>query len=238
MRDLGKIVVLIPARAGSKRVKAKNLRIIAGKPLLSYSISTALDVSQVSEVYVNSDSEAMLKLAERCGARCYQRDPVLASDTATGDEFAADFMRNVEADTVIMLNPVCPLLKSNQVIDAIEQYQNSDCDTLISCDSTQMQVFFENVGVNISTSEMLRPTQENTPVKTLNWAVTIWDKHKFLEHYNNNGYAYLGVNRLLFEIPPLSGIKISHEQDFEICEAILNSRNIETQEEIKYWMDS
>lgn len=237
MRDLGKIVVMIPARAGSKRVKAKNLRIIAGKPLLSYSVSTACSVADVSDVYVNSDSDAMLRLGEMYGARPYKRKEELASDTATGDQFAADFMKNIEADTIMMLNPVCPLITPEQVSEAIEEYKNSDCDTLISCEATQMQVFYDDKAVNIDTSGMLRPTQENKKVKTLNWAVTIWDKAKFIEHYEKNGYAYLGMNRKLFEIPPLSAIKISHEQDFDICESILNARNSDIKKVVQYWSE-
>ena len=73
MRNLGKIVAHIPARAGSKRVKAKNLRFIDGKPLLSYSIECAIAADMFDEVYVNSDSDDMLALAESLGAKGYKR---------------------------------------------------------------------------------------------------------------------------------------------------------------------
>jgi CMP-N-acetylneuraminic acid synthetase len=69
LKSLGKIIAQIPARAGSKRVKAKNLRLIAGEPLLSYSASAAVASSFIEDVYVNSDSAEMLSLGESLGAK-------------------------------------------------------------------------------------------------------------------------------------------------------------------------
>lgn len=69
MRDLGKVVAHIPARAGSKRVKAKNLRMLCGKPLLAYSIECAKECGQFDEIFVNSDSTEMLSLAESLGVK-------------------------------------------------------------------------------------------------------------------------------------------------------------------------
>lgn len=221
MRELGKVIAQIPARAGSKRVKAKNLRYIAGKPLLSYSIAAAKDVASIQSVYVNSDSDDMLKLGEIMGIKSFKRDPILASDTATGDQFTADFIDKVKPDTLVMVNPVCPLVTSTLIESALEAFRQSDCDTLITCESTQMQTFCEELAVNIDPEEQLRPTQENPRVKTLNWAVTIWDAQTFIKNYNERGYAYIGKKRLLHEIDPILGIKISNPEDFKMCEIIL-----------------
>jgi CMP-N-acetylneuraminic acid synthetase len=236
VKELGKIIAQIPARAGSKRVKAKNLRFIAGQPLLAYSVNAAIASSYISEVYVNSDSEDMLALGESLGAKKYFRKPELASDTATGDEFTVDFIEKLKPDTLVMVNPVCPLITTVQIDKAIEAFKHSDCDTLITCESTQMQTFCEGKAVNIDTESQLRPTQENPVISTLNWAVTVWDTKKFIENFNKQGYAYIGCNRLLFEIDAISGIKISHEADFNLCEAILIGRAAaENLNEPIYW---
>jgi CMP-N-acetylneuraminic acid synthetase len=236
MRDLGKIIAQIPARAGSKRVKAKNLRLIAGEPLLSYSVKSAVASALISEVYVNSDSDDMLALGETLGAFKYHRKLELASDTATGDEFTVDFIESLKPDTLVMVNPVCPLITSEQIDNAIKAFQNSDCDTLISCETTQMQTFCEGNSVNIDPDSQLRPTQENPKVNTLNWAVTVWDANKFIENFNKRGYAYIGCNRLLFDIDPIMGLKISHEADFKLCESILLGRRLlNSTEEPEYW---
>lgn len=237
MRKLGKVIAQIPARAGSKRVKAKNLRMIAGRPLLSYSVSAAKHAKSIETVYVNSDSEDMLQLARDMGIEGFRRDPELASDTATGDQFTADFIEKTQPDTLVMVNPVCPLITSEQIDSAIDAFKNSDCDTLITCEATQMQTFCEESAVNIDPESQLRPTQENPIVKTLNWAVTVWDASQFIKNYRERGYAYIGKKRVLHEIDPISAIKISHPEDFKMCEIILLGQGVyqKSADEESFW---
>jgi len=237
MRNLGKIVAHIPARGGSKRVKAKNLRMLCGKPLLQYSIDSAKKVKVFDAVYVNSDSEDMLALAEQLGVNSYKRSTELASDTATGDQFTADFIENIAPDTLVMISPVCPMITEEDISAAIEAFKNSDCDTLITCDRTQMQTFCEDVPVNICVDEQLAPTQKNPQINILNWAVTIWDAKKFIQKYRETGSAYIGKKRLLYPINPVRGLKISHESDFNMAECLLYglSQIEKCNSEVKYW---
>ena len=67
MRDLGKIVINIPARAGSKRVKAKNLRDMCGQPLLAYAVKCAIKCVDTDKIYVYSDSSDMLAVGKDLG---------------------------------------------------------------------------------------------------------------------------------------------------------------------------
>ncbi len=232
MRDLGKFAIQIPARGGSKRVKSKNLRFIAGKPLIQHTIETAKELG-IHDIYVNSDSKEILKLAENTGAKTYLRSEHLASDEATGDEFTYDFIKNMDIDTCLMLSPVCPLIRPDTIRKAIDIYKNGSFDTLISCEEIKMQAFFEDKAVNIDSEKKLQPTQNNKPVKVLNWAITIWDSKKFIKHYDLSGSAYIGRNRFLYTIPNTEALKISIEEDFKIAESILLSKD--STEDIKYW---
>jgi len=237
MRDLGKIVAHIPARAGSKRVKAKNLRILCGKPLLAYAIECAKASSEFEEIYVNSDSDEMLALAETLNVKGYKRTRQLASDTATGDEFTADFIESTSPDTLVMISPVCPLVMGSDVSAAIKAFRNSDCDTLITCTKTQMQTFCDKAPVNIDLDAPLAPTQNIPSVEILNWAVTIWDAQRFMIHFNETGSAYIGRERLLFPMDPVRGLKISNEPDFTMAECILLGQSYMTKAEgtVEYW---
>ncbi|MDC6460009.1 hypothetical protein PQY66_06685 [Luminiphilus sp.] len=229
MRDLGKVVAFIPARAGSKRVKAKNLRDLCGQPLLAYSIKAAKACFNHADIYVNSDSAAMLQLGLDLGVNTYERLESLASDEATGDQFTIDFIRNIDVDTLVMVSPVCPLITSEDITNALEAFRRSDCDTLISCDNTQMQTFCGGSPVNINLDGQLAPTQENPIVSVLNWAVTIWDARSFSLNYESRGSAYIGVSRVLHPIDPLNAVKISNETDFQLAEALISARNIRGQ---------
>lgn len=239
MRDLGRVIAHIPARAGSKRVRAKNLRMLCGKPLLAYSVECAKQCSEFDEIYVNTDSTEMAALANELGVKNYLRPSELASDTATGDEFTVDFIEKITPDTLVMINPVCPLVTPSDVSAAINAFKASDSDTLITCDETQMQTFCNGEPVNISLDGQLAPTQENPKIQILNWAVTVWDANSFLENFYKTGSAYIGKKRTLFAIDPIKGLKISHEADFKMAECLIYglSQQQKQSNELEYWTE-
>jgi CMP-N-acetylneuraminic acid synthetase len=160
----------------------------------------------------------------------------LASDEARGDDFAADFMENVKCNTLVMISPVCPLITPEDVSLAMKAYEDSNCDTLITCEETQMQVFCKGRGVNINELASLAPSQDNPQVQILNWAVTIWDVSTYLQTYRTERKGYLGTNRLLFPIDPLHAVKVSNEKDFYTAERIMRSFKYHPEESIpQYW---
>src|SRR5215468_5090493 len=86
-----RVVAVVPARAGSKGLPGKNTRILCGKPLLAWSIEAALACPKIESVWVTSDDEHALRIAEACGARAYRRPSELANDTAPMGAVIADF---------------------------------------------------------------------------------------------------------------------------------------------------
>ena len=145
-------------------------------------------------------------------------------------------MRKKQPDTLVMINPVCPLVEPEDVQKALAQYRRSDCDTLITCNQTQMQTFCGTHAVNIDVEGPLAPTQENPPVMILNWAVTVWDTPSFLYHYMENKAAYIGRSRLLLPIDPWKSIKISYEEDFQMAELLIRAKSLEGQSSSRvYW---
>ena len=225
MKNLGKIILHIPAREGSKRVPKKNLRNMNGKPMISYTIEASIKANISSNMYVNTDSEEIINFTKnnyKDKFFTFKRDEKLANDSASSDEFNYDIICKLKADTLIMINPVCPLVTSEDIINAFEAYKNSDCDTLITSSSTQMQTFCDGKPVNIILNAPLAPSQDNPTISILNWAITIWDANKFKERMQKQGYASLGENRVLFDIDPIHSIKVSEEKDFLFAEKLLS----------------
>ena len=218
-----KIIAHIPARGGSKRVPRKNLRLINEKPMIAYIIDAAKNVSIIDELYVNTDDAEILKVGEDFGALPYMRSKKLADDNATSDEFNYDIIKKLQPDILVMLNPVCPLISSSDIEEAINAFNSRDCDTLITSSKTKMQVFVEQEPVNISLNEMLKPTQDNPEVHTLNWAITIWDAKKFVERFDALGYASLGEKRHLHPINEFKAVKVSYEEDFDLVTRLMKT---------------
>lgn len=235
--SLPKIHIQIPARAGSERVRSKNLRFLANRPLIAYAVTAAAASRFNPDVYINSDAEIFESLATGLDARFHRRPAEYATSSATGDDFTWQFIRAYNPEILAMVNPVCPFIRTETIDAAIETFLNSECDTLISCGETQMQGFFRGQGINLDPSIALRPTQENTPIQILNWAVTIWDCQQFKKNYAENQSGYLGTNRLLFPISPIESLKISTEDDFRLCDGLMTAlkKSQGTDEGPRYW---
>ena len=90
------IVAEIPARAGSKRVKNKNLRLLNGKPMISYVIEEAQKSKLLTDVYVNSDCDEIGKYGESLGVKFYKRSIELGNDDVTSDEYNYDFITSIK----------------------------------------------------------------------------------------------------------------------------------------------
>ena len=237
MRDLGSVIAHIPARAGSKRLPSKNLRYLAGQPLIAYAVRAALGCKSLDSVYVNTNSDSIAALAKELGASVYKRRNSLASDRATSDDFNLDIMEALNPDTLVMINSVCPLIDSADIDAAIGAYRSENVDTLITATATRMQCFYRNQPVNIDLEAPLAPTQKNDPVHACNWAVTIWDTRKFRKRFHQQGYAVFGERRMLFPISSLKGTKVSTEEDFRLAELLIKClkgrRDFEPN--VKYW---
>lgn len=228
MKELGKIVVHIPAREGSKRVPKKNLREMNGKPMISYSIEALLKTKITENIYVNTDSDGIIEFVKTNypKMKIYLRDKELCNDNAKSDQFNADIIDKLKPDTLIMINPVCPLIDAEDITQALEKYRKSDCDTLITATSTHMQTFCDGIPVNIDTTKPLAPSQDNPIITTLNWAITIWEASSFIERMNKNGFAVWGSKISFHEIEEFKAVKVSEERDFKFAEKLLKMKSV------------
>lgn len=128
-----KILAIIPARAGSKGIPNKNIRIIGGRPLVYYSINNALKSKYITDVIVSTDSEQVRIIATQMGAETIRRNPELSGDDITLDSVIYDAIpKDKEWDYIITMQPTSPTLKLETLDNAIEYAIKNDLDTLIS----------------------------------------------------------------------------------------------------------
>jgi CMP-N-acetylneuraminic acid synthetase len=233
-----KFVAEIPARLGSKRVKQKNLRLIDGKPMIAYAIEACKCSDKISEIYINTESELIGSLADEFGVNFYKRKPELATDKVVSDQFNYDFLQNIDCDALVMVNPVSPLVEAEDINSAIEYYLEHDLDTLVTVRNEQLQAFFEGEALNFSTNGLLPMTQNISPIQLCVWTVCIWNKRKFMESYEKNGYAVFCGKVGLWPISPIKSIKVSYEDDFRMAEQILKARNLSSEDyKAEYYRD-
>ena len=133
-----RILVVIPARGGSKGIPRKNIRMLAGKPLIAYSIQTALNSKYVDDVILSSDDPEIIEIAKIFGSNVLERPKYLAEDDTPLDPVIFHALSSYEKETgvvydyVISMQPTSPLLSSGTLDQAIAEIIDSGCDTLLS----------------------------------------------------------------------------------------------------------
>lgn len=128
-----KILAIIPARAGSKGIPNKNIRIIGGHPLIYYSIKNALSSQYITDIIITTDSEQVRIIGEQMGAKVKWRDSSLCGDAVTLDAVIADaVLMNEDWNYIITMQPTSPTLRVKTLDAAIKYAIDKDLDTLIS----------------------------------------------------------------------------------------------------------
>ena len=132
------ILVVIPARGGSKGLPGKNIKMLCGKPLIAYSIDVARAFADDKNICVSTDSEEIKQVVEQYGLKVpFLRPDYLATDTATSDDVlihAVNYYREQYGRTfkkLLLLQPTSPLRTKEDVEGAIRLYRD-DIDMVVS----------------------------------------------------------------------------------------------------------
>jgi len=217
-----KIVGMIPVRLGSTRVKNKNLRLIDGKPLVQYIIDAALGSSMLDEIYVNSESTKFKKIAENSGVKFYQRPEKLSSNKATNDDFALDFINNIECDIIVQLLATSPFVTSNEIDAFIKAMLDGNFETMISVSNIQIECIYKNNPINFDQTKQTLPSQLLKPVEAYACSLMGWEVNRFRSNIEKFDAAYHGGDGSIGfrELKGYSTIDIDNEEDFLLAEAI------------------
>lgn len=137
MTTRSRVLALVPARGGSRRIPRKNIVPLGGKPLLAWTVEAALASGVFADVYVSSDDAEILAAGERSGARTLARPMALGSDTATVVEVALDALDALAAtapgfDALYVLLPSSPFRRPGTIVQAWQRFATSDADALLS----------------------------------------------------------------------------------------------------------
>jgi CMP-N,N'-diacetyllegionaminic acid synthase len=128
-------IALVPARGGSKGLARKNLRELAGKPLLNHAIDAARGSRNVAAIYISSEDEEILATGARAGCKTIQRPAALARDDSTATEVMRHFFETAALDgdpTIIYLQPTSPLRTSGHIDNAIGAMIAAGATSLVS----------------------------------------------------------------------------------------------------------
>ena len=138
-----KIVAVIPARGGSKRIPRKNIKNFCGKPLIAWTILGALKSKYLDRVIVSTDDEEIAKIAKKYGAEApFLRPAELAIPTIGLEpvlKHSYEWLlenENYKADALALLLPTAPLRQTRHIDDAIEIFKKKKSDSVVAINET------------------------------------------------------------------------------------------------------
>jgi CMP-N,N'-diacetyllegionaminic acid synthase len=133
---MSNIVAIITARGGSKRLPGKNIKTLAGKPLIAWTIDAALYSTGVNRVVVSTDDDRIAFVSRMWGADVpFMRPAKLATDSATSIDVIIHAIKTLElekSDYVLLLQPTSPLRTSGDINDAISIMRTNNADAVVS----------------------------------------------------------------------------------------------------------
>ena len=228
-----KMIAMIPARLGSKRIPKKNLRYLGEKPLIQYPIDLALQIPEFESVWVNTESEELGKAIERMGAKFHKRPVEFSADNCTKREFTYHFMCNHACDYVIMVNSTSPLLRIETIQKFIQFVNEHDYDTVLSTVSEKAESFYKGEALNFDLKNKVN-SQMLEPVEKTVWALTAWKRETFMKLEQEGICPVFGGKLGTFAIPKDESCDLDTEEDWHIAEGMLKARTMSECAEARY----
>jgi CMP-N,N'-diacetyllegionaminic acid synthase len=235
-----KILAVIPARGGSKRLKNKNLLPLLNKPLLAWSIEAALDSKYIDKIIVSTDANEIAEEANRFGIGMpFIRPPELSGDEARSIDVvthAIEWLKeyeNKDFDYVVLLQPTSPLRTAHHIDAALLELVERGADAVVSiCESEHSPLWSNVLPQNKSLENFLKSeyinsrSQDLAQYYRLNGALYICDVSRLLSEdtffIKDNIYAYT--------MQQIDSVDIDTKLDFLLAETILKYKENENAE--------
>lgn len=218
-----RIIALIPARGGSKRIPRKNIKLLNGKPLIAYVIKSALE-SDLDEVWVSTEDNEIKDISQQYGALVLDRPAELAEDTTSTEAVMAHFLEHVSCDVLVLIEPPHPLIRPEDINGALTKFIKTKCDSLVTLENKKLFVWElvnDEVAEPINFDPANRPRMqdfEGCYLETVGIWITTVDAFA-------NSHCRLSGKVGYYVVPHVS-IDIDDEIDFKIAELILKEEGM------------
>jgi len=225
-----KILAIVPARGGSKRLPNKNILDLGGKPLIAWSIEAGLGSKYIDRVIVSSESQEICDIAKQYGADIpFVRPDELARDESQSIEFVLHALETLQEkyDYVIVLQPTSPLRESSDIDSAIEECLAKDATSVIGvCETEHSPLWSNTLDESLSMEHFLDNRYNNARSQDLP------------TFYRINGAFYMSKVDSIFKektffvqkniyahiMPQVNSVDIDTKLDFIIARAVLEAK--------------
>ncbi|MCL1989046.1 MAG: acylneuraminate cytidylyltransferase family protein, partial [Firmicutes bacterium] len=221
------VTALIPVRAGSNRLKNKNILPFgnSGENLLTYKIDQLKKVKEISQIVVSSDSDEMLGMAIAKGAEIHKRaDEYCDEKTRSFGEVVRHIAESIEGNHVLWATCTCPLISPQSYAKAIYSYfyaLKSGNDSLVSFESVKRYTWDENGPINYELGLNHVPSQNLPSIYHPTFGITLAPRQKMID-WN----YFHGVNPYRYMTSKIESVDIDDELDLAIAKAWFSLYNV------------
>ncbi|SFS46058.1 CMP-N-acetylneuraminic acid synthetase [Succinivibrio dextrinosolvens] len=216
-----KILAVIPARAGSKGIPNKNLRIIGARPLIYYSINNAIKSTYITDIVVSTDSTEVGLIAKQMGVKVHKRNNELCKDNVTLDPVIFDAIDKKENwDYIITLQPTSPTLSISTLDKAIQFAIEKKLDTLISAVNKPHLSWKEDQGNKIPNYEK-RLNRQQLPANYVETGAFVISRADIVTKNTR-----IGRRTEIYELPEKEALDIDSFPDLLVAEYLLNLKKV------------
>ena len=227
-----RIVALIPARGGSKRIPRKNVREIGGHPLIAYSILVGLEVCGDGNVFVSTDDPEISEIAQKYGATVQGLRPKSLSGDASKDiDWLVYEIENlkIQDSIIIILRPTSPLRTSGTVKSGVTRFIESEADSLRAVQKVKEHpgkmwrlkegMLFPLMDQPITGENTFsQPTQSLEEIWVQNASLEVTTANRVLVEKNLSGRKILG-----FRMPNYEGFDLNDQSDWILLNSYIAS---------------
>ncbi|MBD7909619.1 acylneuraminate cytidylyltransferase family protein [Sporosarcina gallistercoris] len=222
-----KILAVISARGGSKGVPRKNIRNLAGKPLIAWTIEAAKESKYIDRLILSSEDEEIIEIAREYSCEVpFKRPSMLSEDTTPGIEPILHALTEIpNYDYVMLLQPTSPLrivADIDTCIEKIHEHKAKACVSVSEANDSpywMYEILDHKLEPIISKDTLIPRRQELPSVYSLNGAIYIAEIEWLL-----NSRTFITNETIAYNMPNKRAKDIDTEEDFVVCEYILRNR--------------
>ena len=225
---------VILGRAGSKGLPGKNVMMIAGRPMIAWTIDHAKAAKRVDQIVVSTDGEEIAQVAGDCGVEVVMRPAELASDTATVDAAVRHAVEQIEdrrskIEHVVILYANVPVRPAGLIDRAIEKLESTGCDSVQSvCAVGKMHPYWQKV-LTGTDGDVIEPFIKNAvyrrqdlpPVYQLDGGIIAVRRGSLFTVRDGEPHAFLGSDRRAIVTPSGGVVDIDDAKDVAAAAAML-----------------
>lgn len=215
-------IAFIPVRGGSKSIPLKNIKLLAGKPLVYWTAKAANNANCIDKVIVATDSEEIKNTVRAFSdlnkVEIYNRKAENATDEASTESVMLEYIdaTNLNDDTFFLIQATSPLLKSKHIDEMYEKYIKSNADSALSCVRSK-RFFWTKDGKSINYDYQNRPRRQDFEGLMMENGACYINKVGNIKRDQNR----LSDKIFVYEMPEYTAVEIDEPDDFLLIEKLM-----------------